>query len=246
MIHYHGTPITPDRAALEILKGRHGLVSFARPEQIELVAEVCQSFVLDNGAFTAWKHGGTIDRASYYEFVNDWHLHPGFDWAVIPDVIDGTEADNDALVEEWPFRESVGVPVWHLHESIDRLLRLVERFDRVSLGSSGQFAHVGSEAWHDRMAVAMRAVCISERPIAKLHGLRMLNPRIFGRYPFASADSTNIARNIGLDERWSKGAYPPPSKAARGILLALRIENTQSASEWNHETTTKLDRNADR
>jgi len=43
--------------------------------------------------------------------VEEWRRHPGFDWAIIPDVIDGDEAANDALVTAWPFGMVVGVPV---------------------------------------------------------------------------------------------------------------------------------------
>lgn len=89
MIHYHGGPITPIEAVAKIWRGRHGFVSFAHPQQLPLVAEICQSFGLDNGAFSFWKNGKTPDSWSdYYNFVDEWRRHPGFDWAVIPDVID--------------------------------------------------------------------------------------------------------------------------------------------------------------
>mgnify|MGYP003141909847 CR=1 FL=1 len=52
MIRYHGGPITPLPAALAAWNGKHAMVSFARDDQIALAADVCQSFVLDNGAYT--------------------------------------------------------------------------------------------------------------------------------------------------------------------------------------------------
>jgi hypothetical protein len=57
VIHYHGTPITPETAAIRVLRGRHAFVSFADPRAIETAAGVCQSFALDNGAFSFWKAG---------------------------------------------------------------------------------------------------------------------------------------------------------------------------------------------
>jgi len=58
---------------------------------------------------------------------------------------DGTEQDNDVLVDQWPKDlVGIGVPVWHLHESLKRLRRLCESFSRVALGSSGDFATVGT------------------------------------------------------------------------------------------------------
>ena len=120
MIHYHGTPCGATREDVaRFLSGRHAFISFARPEDIGTAAEVCQSFAIDNGAFTAWKQNRAIDWNEYYDFCERWHQHPSFDWAVIPDVIDGNELDNDNLLEEWPGHID-GVPVWHLHESLER------------------------------------------------------------------------------------------------------------------------------
>ena len=64
------------------------------------------------------------------------------------------------------------------------------------------------------MAETMNAICTDGLPACKLHGLRMLDPEVFTRLPLASADSTNIARNIGIDSAWT-GAYMPPSKESR-------------------------------
>lgn len=229
MIHYHGTPITPIDAMIKTLKGRHAMVSFAHLDQVELVSEICHSFVLDNGAFSLWKAGKPTDWPMYHEWVNKWRCHPGFDWALIPDVIDGNERDNDRLIGEWPFKQ--GVPVWHLHEPLDRLERLAIIYERVALGSSAEFAQIGTEKWWSRMTQALERICVEGRPICKLHGLRMLDPRVCARIPFASADSTNVARNIGIDSRW-KGTYSPSSKAGRGIVIADRIEAANSSPLW--------------
>jgi hypothetical protein len=166
MIAYHGTPIGgPRQDVARFFMGRHALVPFFRPEDMPVVGEVCASFVLDNSAFSLWGKGETLDRDRYYRWVEEWHLHPGFDWAIIPDVIDGTEEDNDALLEDWPdFR---GVPVWHLHESIERLVRLTNGarqrlYPCVALGSSGQWPTPGKGEWWDRIGEAM-AACASTR-----------------------------------------------------------------------------------
>lgn len=235
MIHYHGTPITPNKAAIDVLTRRHACISFARPDQMNIAAEVCQSFMLDNGAFSYWRAGaGEINVEFYARWVERWERHPGFDWCLIPDVIAGSEDNNDRKIAEW-FAAGMrhGVPVWHLHESLERLQRLCRTYPRVALGSSGQWAVVGTADWWDRMGAAMDAVTDSEgRPWCKLHGLRMLNPTVFSHLPLASADSTNVARNIGVDQRW-KGTYLPASKADRAVILANRIESHASATRWN-------------
>jgi hypothetical protein len=195
---------------------------------------------VDNGAFSAWKSGhGITDWSRYYAWVGGLHRCPSFDFAVIPDVIDGDEEANDALLEEWPWRNIapwIGAPVWHMHESMDRLLKLASAYPRVCIGSSGAFATVGNARWWGRMAEAMNMVCDKNGlPICKLHGLRMLNPEIFSRLPFSSADSTNIAQNIGIDSKW-RGPYSPPSKEARALVMRQRIESSQAQTFWDRHS----------
>jgi hypothetical protein len=231
MIHYHGTPITPESAAAEILAGRHAMISFAHQATLPVAMEVCHDFTIDNGAFSAWKVGRAVNWGEYYEWIREVRRCPGFAWAVIPDVIDGTEAENDELVDQWPFGPD-GVPVWHLHESIERLHALANKWPRVALGSSGEYATIGTTRRWGRIADAMSVVTdMQGRPSVKLHGLRMLDPEVFSRIPFASADSTNVARNIGIDSRW-RGTYLPPDKATRGLVLARRIESVNGAGRW--------------
>lgn len=238
MIPYHGTPMTPLTAAATFFAARHAMVSFATidrggVDQMPVIAEVAQSFALDNGAFTAWRSGAPVtDWRPFYAWVDEWRRHPGFDWALIPDVIDGDEAANDLLVHAWPFCITTGVPVWHLHESIDRLQRLAANWVRVAFGSSGAYAQVGSDAWWRRIEQAMDAICDERgRSSTKIHGLRMLDTDVFTRIPFASADSTNVARNMGLDQKW-KGTYAPSSPAIRALVIAERVEAFNSPAVW--------------
>lgn len=233
MIHYHGTPFSGRMTNALELQGKHAMVSFAHPDQVEVVAEVCQSFTLDNGAFSNWKSGTPTDWDAFGRWARQWLKHPACDWALIPDVIDGTEHDNDALLLEY-----VGpgwVPIWHLHESLRRLERLVHTYPRVAFGSSGEFAQVGAGDWWVRMAEAMDVATTREGyPLTRLHGLRMLDPTIFSYFPFSSADSTNVARNMGIDQAWS-GPYSPRSKRMRAAILMERIEAHASAARWNRE-----------
>jgi hypothetical protein len=233
VIHYHGGPITPADAAVAAWAGRHGMVSFEHQQSLDIALEVCQSVVLDNGAFSAWRAGRPVkDWRPFYEWSRDLLRHPAVDWALMPDVIDGNERDNDALLAEWPHHRALGVPVWHMHESLARLARLCDEWPRVALGSSGEFAVVGDAKWWRRINEAMHVACDDEGyPRAKLHGLRMLDPEVFTRLPFASADSTNVARNIGIDGAW-RGTYTPSSKGWRAQVLCARIEAQQSARTW--------------
>lgn len=233
MIHYHGTPITPETAAGVALSAGHAFVSHAAPQSLGIAGTVCQSFAVDNGAFAAWKKGAPIQNwRPFYEWAAGCKLMPSCDFAVVPDVIDGSEADNDALLAEWPLPKWFGAPVWHMHESMGRLERLAASWPRVCIGSSGEFASIGTAAWWGRMAQALRVVCNDDgQPLVKLHGLRMLNPEVFSRIPFASADSTNIGRNIGIDQAW-RGTYSPPGKEARAQVMRSRIESVNAPNRW--------------
>lgn len=234
MIHYHGTPMTPTGDMIKSFSAKHAMVSYAEPRQIEIAAEICQSVVLDNGAFTAWRQQQQYDFNGYTEWAAKWVKHPAVDWCVIPDKIDGDESENDQLIADWPLPDFISVPVWHFHESLDRLKRLM-KFPRIALGSSGQYASVGTESWWWRLDEAMSVICDDDGiPQVKLHGLRMLDPGVFSKVPLSSADSCNVARNVGMDTAW-KGAYSMASRYARAVTLMERIERHASATQWSRE-----------
>lgn len=196
-LHYHGTPITPRKVLVE-LAGRNFCVSFWRHDDVEWCHRYGQSIMLDNGAFSAWmeafRRGTTpqIDWSAFYVWCEQW-LSYRTTWAVIPDVISGGAEENDALMLQWPHGQR-GAPVWHMHESIDRLKRLCDEWERVCIGSSAQYRVVGSPEWHNRMTEAMNAICRTGRVPTWLHMLRGMNAARWG-YPFSSVDSTDIARN---------------------------------------------------
>jgi hypothetical protein len=163
--------MTPVMDMLRAFRGRHAMVSYEHPEQIAEAAEVCQSVVLDNGAFSAWVQNRTYDFDGYIAWAAQWLKHPAVDWCVIPDVIDGSEADNDALLSDWPLPLDRSVPVYHLHESLDRLEALVSSYPRIALGSSGSYRDPGTRAWWDRISAVMDICCDAEgMPRVRLHG----------------------------------------------------------------------------
>lgn len=230
---YHGTPLTPTDDMVRAFQRRSAMVSWAHPQQMEIAAEICTSVVLDNGAFPAWVKGVEYNFDGFAEWASKWLKHPCVEWCVIPDRIDGNEADNDALLRDWGLPRALSVPVYHMHESIDRLCRLAADYPRVALGSSGEFKDVGTHDWWLRMADMMDAICDDEgRPLVKLHGLRMLDPGVFSKLPLSSADSTNVARNVGIDSAWRQ-AYAPKSNATRALILMERIELHAAAAYWD-------------
>lgn len=238
MIHFHGAPVSgPRDNAHRFYSGRHVMVSYANPECLPVVASVCKTFALDNGAFTTWKQGKKFDLEGYYDWVREWRDHPSFAWAAIPDVIDGTQRENDKLIGSWPLRLRDGMAVWHLHERIDKLCALLNWRGQAALGSSGQWATPGNSAWWDRIAEVMPRICTENgQPYGKLHGLRMLDPEIFARIPLHSADSCNASINAGSVSRF--GMYVPPEAAGRANVIADRIESMPSADRWRKPDVT--------
>lgn len=221
MIHYHGTPITP-RTELLSLAGRHFCVSFSAPRDAKTCHEIGQSVMLDNGAFSFWR-GGTVPHwPAFYDWAEPWLDYPTT-WAVIPDVIDGNEEANDALlVSWWQRRLPKGAPVWHLHESLERLRRLAHAYDRVCFGSSGAYAQVGTDAWHRRVSEAFDVIADDDGRVPRVHMLRGL-ALAGSHYPFASADSTNAARNHAGSWRRS------PRQIA---LVVAEIDSLQCPARW--------------
>lgn len=196
-LHYHGTPITP---ATELIKlaGRHFCVSHAAPQQVKACHQIGQSVMLDNGAFSAWKSGKPItDWTPFLRWADEWLDHPTT-WAVIPDSVEGGEDEQERLIALWPFGDR-GVPVWHLHEPLDRLLTLLDAWPRVCMGSSAEYKDVLSPAWERRMDEAWREIGRRHRRTPWVHMLRGLQ-LVRHRWPFASVDSTDIARNHNREQ----------------------------------------------
>lgn len=194
-IHYHGTPITP-RSKFPV--GRHYCVSYAAPHDIEYAHQVGQSVLLDNGAFSFWKSGKPTNWSGYYDWCDRWLAYPTT-WAIIPDVIDANDiVDNIKLLRDWPHGHR-GAPVWHLHEGLNHLLDLLDQWPRVCFGSSGRYARVGSAGWHRRVERAWNEIAKRHLRTPWVHMLRGMQTTKWG-YPFASVDSTDVARNHHLPQ----------------------------------------------
>lgn len=189
-IHYHGTPLTP-RDQLWLMAGKNFCVSYANPADADVCMRIGQSVMWDNGAFSLYTKGKAVDWAGYYRWLEARLGHPH--WAVIPDVIDGDVDANAELVRQWPFRPELSAPVWHMGEPIDVLLGFADAFPRVCFGSSGAFWQVGSELWCRRADEAFNKLA-RRGPLPWVHMLRGM--AVAGkRWPFASVDSVNVARN---------------------------------------------------
>lgn len=225
MIKYYGTPITSKESHIfrEVMPTRNALVSFANPSDLYRAIELCEKIMLDNGAFTTWNKvkKGKIKNIdwdkhwkSFYKWV-DFHID-NIDYFFIPDVIDGSEEENDELIKKFfkkyrydcasnkPKQIDKAIPIWHVNESNERLKRLCYEFDYIAFGSAGDYGNLGTEKWYKKMNEAMRIVCDEfGNPKVKIHMLRCLNPDIFLNFPFYSGDSTTLAQNHSRDGAWN-------------------------------------------
>ena len=212
-VHYHGTPVNPV-ALLEELQGRCFCVSFYDPRQVQRCHRIGQSVLLDNGAFSMWKSGTPTDWPAYYKWTDRW-LDYRTTWAVIPDEIGAGDAVQDALLREWPHGNR-GAPVWHLDEPISRALWLLDNWPKVCFGSSAQYADVLSTAWCRRMDEVWNEIAKRHQRAPWVHMLRGMQCSK-REWPFASVDSTDIARNhnrpqntpLEMAERWDREQCPP-------------------------------------
>lgn len=265
---YHGTPITPDRLLEQLTVGVYCFcVSYWRPDQIELVCKIARKVMIDCGAFSIWManrramekwiKGGRVGpepvpaivdaafRAAYYVFCRVWlAVAPPGSWFVIFDEIDAGSQVQDALLDEVP--EDLlphAWPVWHMDEPVDRAIRLLLRFGRCCIGSTGEFITVGSPDWRKRMDELFNAVAATFYgpglpPLHMLRGLQCQMPDY--DYPFDRMDSTNLGRNhnrmavqvgdlAGMSkqqlfeaalQRWEMANCPrtwPPLRLAHGV-----------------------------
>jgi hypothetical protein len=197
MIHYHGTPITPN-SELEKMAGRHFCVSYANPQNLKACLRIGQSVMLDNGAFSAYTKGIEFDPDGFYRWIEPVLTPPH--WGVIPDKIGGTVEDQHYYLARHP--KTIGYQtwgaVWHLNLPFSHLKFLCNAYPIVCLGSSGEYWNVGSESWRRRMDETFNELVRYFGRVPYLHGMRMLG-QASGRWPLASADSTNVAQNYKRD-----------------------------------------------
>lgn len=206
---------------MEKLKGRNFCVSYAQTQDASWCIENAQSIMWDNGAFSAYTKGKEFNKVGYLSWLND-KLY-GANWAVVPDVIGGTVEDQKAMMKGWHYPDHLSCYVWHMDLPIEWLKELVETYPRVAFGSSGKYWKVGSPEWKYRADDAWDAILSTNtRPwVHMMRGLRVCGDR----WPFASADSTNVARNFK-----NKGKEKCPAN------MVNTIDSRQSPLSFKRET----------
>lgn len=220
MIHYHGTPLTP-RSELHKMAGKHFCVSFANPSDADWCMNNGQSVMWDNGAFTMRDKKKAFDPAAFMDWVDPRLVSPH--WAVIPDIIGGDVSDQRQASKGWRFSPFLSAPVWHMGLGIDWLLELADQWPRVCFGSSHEFWQVGSPAWARQADKAFNALTRRGHNtwVHMLRGLDLCGDV----WPFASADSCNVALNF-------KGSPSRGTSAKCPERMARLIDARQCPPSW--------------
>lgn len=222
-----GTPVT-NREEFNKLSNVSFCVSFYNRAKLGLQLEDCmrivnessdQILMIDNGAFSAHMAGIELDEAYWEQFAlwasNIMDRCPSA-VAVIPDVIGGTEAQNDDL-SDWFFQMCEDkcirvdpertMAVWHLHESMERLWDLAGAHRYVAFGSSGQYLDASSSLWQDRIREAFETVNSRaetfDEPRPWIHMMKFQSE--LKNFDFDSSDSTNFAANAHRFKKHGEG-----------------------------------------
>lgn len=220
----HGLPLSRER--MVELKDPSFLVSYYNRKkvgvrQIDLAIELVPEdgvLFLDNGAFSAWNYNLDVEAgkkdgppieldeeywAAYYDWAEDILDRCPQAVAIIPDVIGGTVEENLDLIWACPLEDHRTVPVWHLNEPVEHLLKLVTLgHPRIAFGSCGEYRTPGVGAWNDRIKEVFAELdnffagdedgwCEFVRPA--IHMLRGNSVQHLER--FDSSDSTNVCQN---------------------------------------------------
>lgn len=236
-----GLPLNP-APLLDQLRGQSFCVSYYHRhrlgKQIDQAIDLVGDdgiLLLDNGAFTAWQSGETLTWEHWERFAEwaaDIMARCPQAVAVVPDVIGGTEKENWDLMNDFQCSGIVDtdrcMPVWHMHESLDYLRNMTD-WNYVAIGSSGQYAKVGTRKWHKRIRTAMRTI---NRQTLR-HGMHrpwihmMRAQSEMHGYDFDSCDSCNVAVNHG---RWRK-RNPGDNHVAR--MAQPILERVASSCDGN-------------
>jgi hypothetical protein len=203
------------------MRGLCFCVSYAEPRDADWCLEHAQSLMLDNGAFSihqavkAGKRTAPLDPDAFATWAARYI--GGANWAVAPDVIDGTVEQQREMLARWPHPRHLSAAVWHMGLPIDWLLELASEWPRICFGSTKRYWRVGSPEWEGRCFEAWAA--LDKRGLRPwVHMLRGM--KLAGEcWPFASVDSVNVARNFKRN-----GVCPAD--------MARRIDTRQSPVHW--------------
>lgn len=171
----------------EELGVRYGLISFYYKKKLDWKPTF--DIMLDSGAFTFMENkgktrniGAYLDK--YIQFIKENDIDKFFELDI--DSVVGTEEVRKYRRKLENETGKKCIPVWHKCRGKDAFIRLVEKYDYVSLGGivSGEFSDGDYKffPWFIREA---------HKRGTKIHGLGLTRLTALDKYNFDSVDSTN-------------------------------------------------------
>lgn len=178
------------------VEGKHLLVSFHEPHQAALIAKGWNvaGWMLDSGAFSAWRLGTEINLDDYMSFIdkNETNLERYVALDVIPGkpgrmpTVDEAKTATDQTLHNLDKMMTRGfrpIPVYHQGEPV----WVLEEFVRMGFEVIG----LGATASRGRPEIVDWLIPLFHRfPNQKFHGLAMTQRRVLEWLPFDSVDST--------------------------------------------------------
>ena len=161
--------------------------------------------MIDNGAFTFHRHGGSLDIDEYIKWINDNDEY--IDYAIALDAIPGkwgmtrTSQDIiDAAEQTWKnFNYMVEhtnspkklLPVFHMGENFEYLRRYLNEFEGLEymcISGSKDLTNSQREHWYERCWYEIKH---SKNPNIKVHCLGSATMSNVKKFPFTSMDATS-------------------------------------------------------
>lgn len=219
---YHGTPVTPKDVLLTLAGKAFCLCYFYRSRlNLQTMEGLSSLSMLDVGTYPAWQAGIELSdeyRAGYYAWCDPLLDRPTT-WAVIPDPIGFGSQYLDMMLREWPHGRDRGAPVFHLDadftQPVDRMLRLLDEYPRVCIGwAEKDLPILGND--HQRCQdVLWNEIAKRHKRTPVIHHFRGTQ-LVTHRWPYASLDSTDVARNHNrpqntaekMADRWDAAQCP--------------------------------------
>lgn len=204
-----GTPITPQKYLSQIAGNSFCISYYNRAKvNIDRLIELTGSdnmLMLDNGAYSFWRKNEYKPPISYwdgyYEWVADILNKCPQAVAVSPDIIDGSELLNREMALDFSLTFPIErvMPVFHLNESFDYLIDLIEMGHRyLAIGSTKEFGSQSCPLLHKKLKQTFDVINETTKQGSGyarpwIHLLRFQS--ISHMYDFNSSDSSNVAMN---------------------------------------------------
>lgn len=205
----------------------------------------------DSGAYSAWKHGITIDIDEYILAVRKYEDR--LDYYVNLDVI----GEGETSYQNYLYMRLEGltpIPVYHTNTPIKYLEFYMEQTDYMGIGAAGQWTTTSTKHTLDYL---FRKYFTDSAgwPIIKVHALGLSSVPILRRYPWHSADTTapfqNSVRGSVVIPRKQNGRYcydkPPkivtisPRRIdATNHILNLSGDDRKAAMDYMAERVNQL------